>query len=190
MNRKLQALQIKAPVTGQVGNWLVEQQNHVLEGQGLLTVIDLSAYEAELLVPENYASELVAGLAVEVSLNGQLLKGALSHVAPEVQAGQVSARVRFSTQDAASLRQNQRLAGRIIFEEKTNVLRVARGDFVSSGGGRQAYLLQGDMAVKTPVELGSLSVQWVEVRAGVKEGDQLVISNLSEFKDLPRVRLN
>ena len=115
LNRKLQALQIKAPVTGQVGNWLVEQQNHVLEGQGLLTVIDLSAYEAELLVPENYASELVAGLAVEVSLNGQLLKGALSHVAPEVQAGQVSARVRFSTQDAASLRQNQRLAGRIIF---------------------------------------------------------------------------
>ncbi len=52
LNRKLAALQIKAPVTGQVGNWLVEQQNHVLEGQGLLTVIDLSQYEAELSVPE------------------------------------------------------------------------------------------------------------------------------------------
>lgn len=190
LNRKLAALQIKAPVTGQVGNWLVEQQNHVLEGQGLLTVIDLSQYEAELSVPENYAAELAAGLTVEVSLNGQMLKGALSHVAPEVKDGQVSARVRFQSQDAASLRQNQRLSGRIIFEQKTNVLKVARGDFISSGGGRQAYRLIDNIAIKTPVELGAVSVQWVEVLAGLNEGDQLVISNLSEFKDQPQVRLN
>ncbi len=190
LQRKLAALQITAPVTGQVGNWLVEQQNHVLAGQGLLTVIDLSQYEAELSVPENYAAELSSGLPVEVSLNGQLLQGTLSHVAPEVKEGQVSARVRFNSQDAASLRQNQRLSGRIIFEEKTDVLRVARGEFISSGGGRQTYRLLDNIASKTPIELGALSVQWVEIRAGLKEGDQVVISNLSEFKDQPQVRLN
>lgn len=190
LQRKFAALQIKAPVTGQVGNWLVAQQNHVLEGQGLLTVIDLSQYEAELSVPENYAAELVAGLPVEVSLNGQQLQGALSHVAPEVKEGQVSARVRFQSQDAASLRQNQRLSGRIIFEEKINVLKVARGDFISSGGGRQAYRVVDNLATKTPIELGAISVQWVEVLNGAQEGDQWVISNLSEFKDQPQVRLN
>jgi HlyD family secretion protein len=190
LNRKLAALQIKAPVTGQVGNWLVEQQNHVLEGQGLLTVIDLSQYEAELSVPENYAAELSTGLVVEVSLNGQQLQGALSHIAPDVKDGSVSARVRFQSTDAASLRQNQRLSGRIVFEQKTDVLKVARGDFISSGGGRQAYRLIDNVATKTPVELGAVSVQWVEVLAGLNEGDQLVISNLSEFKDQPQVRLN
>lgn len=190
LNRKLAALQIKAPVTGQVGNWLVQQQNHVLAGQGLLTVIDLSQYEAELSVPENYAAELSPGLPVEVSLNGELLQGTLSHVAPEVKEGQVSARVQFNSQDAASLRQNQRLSGRIIFEEKTDVLRVARGEFISSGGGRQTYRLLDSIASKTPIELGALSVQWVEIRAGLKEGDQVIISNLSEFKDQPQVRLN
>lgn len=190
LSRKLDALQIKAPVTGQVGSWLVEQQNHVLEGQGLLTVIDLSRYEAELSVPENYAAELIAGQQVDVTLNGQNLKGALSHVAPEVIEGYVRARVRFNEQDAASLRQNQRLSARIVFESRQNVLKVARGDFIASGGGRLAYQLQDDVAVKTPVELGALSVQWVEVLSGVKEGDQLVISNTSEFKDADRVRLN
>lgn len=190
LSRKLEALQIKAPVTGQVGSWLVEQQNHVLEGQGLLTVIDLSRYEAELSVPENYAGELSAGQLVDVTLNGQSLKGELSHVAPEVTDGNVRARVRFNSQDAASLRQNQRLSARIVFEERVNVLKVARGDFIASGGGRQAYQLQDDVAVKTPVQLGALSVQWVEVLSGAKEGDQLVISNTSEFKDADRVRLN
>lgn len=190
LSRKLEALQIKAPVTGQVGSWLVEQQNHVLEGQGLLTVIDLSRYEAELSVPENYAAELIAGQQVDVTLNGQSLKGELSHVAPEVIESNVRARVRFKEQDAASLRQNQRLSARIVFESRQNVLKVARGDFIASGGGRLAYQLQDDVAVKTPVELGALSVQWVEVLSGVKEGDQLVISNTSEFKDVDRVRLN
>jgi HlyD family secretion protein len=98
--------------------------------------------------------------------------------------------VRFNSQDAASLRQNQRLSGRIIFEEKTDVLKVARGEFISSGGGRQAYRLLDNIASKTAIELGAISVQWVEVRAGLKEGDQVVISNLSEFKDQPQVRLN
>jgi HlyD family secretion protein len=47
-----------------------------------------------------------------------------------------------------------------------------------------------NVATQTPIELGAISVQWVEVLTGLKEGDQLVISNVSEFKDQPQVRLN
>ena len=190
LERKLAALQIKAPVTGQVGNWLATQQTQVLTGQGLLTVIDLSQYEAELSVPENYAADLSPGLPVEVTLNGQKLSGQLSHVAAEVKDSNVSARVRFADQDAKALRQNQRVTGRIVFDERKNVLRVARGEFVASGGGRIGYRLEQDVAVRTPLELGALSVQWVEIINGAKEGDELVVSSLTEFKDAARVRLN
>lgn len=190
LERKLAALQIKAPVTGQVGNWLAPQQTQVISGQSLLTVIDLSQYEAELSVPESYAAELIPGLAVQMTLNGQTLNGALSHVAPEVKDANVTARVRFTSQDAKALRQNQRLSGRIVFDQRKDVLRVARGDFVASGGGRIGYKVEQDVAVRTPIAVGALSVQWVELLDGVKEGDELVISNLAEFKDAGRVRLN
>jgi HlyD family secretion protein len=190
LERKLAALQIKAPVTGQVGNWLATQQTQVLTGQGLLTVIDLSQYEAELSVPETYAADLSPGLPVEITLNGQKLKGELSHVAAEVKDSNVTARVRFADQDAKALRQNQRVSGRIVFDERKDVLRVARGEFVASGGGRVGYRLEQDVAVRTPLQVGALSVQWVEILSGAKEGDQLVISNLAEFKDADRVRLN
>lgn len=190
LSRKLQALDITAPVTGQLGNWLVEQQSHVLAGQMLLTVIDLSRYEAELQVPENYARDLLPGMVVEITAGNQQLRGQISYVAPEVRNNQVSARVRFADNDAQSLRQSQRLTARVILEEKQNVLKIPRGDFVASGGGKVAYQLVQGQAVKKPVELGTLSVQWVEILSGASEGEQWVISNLSEFKDQARVNLN
>lgn len=190
LETRLAALQIKAPVTGQVGNWLVAQQSRVINGSSLLTVIDLGEYEAEIFVSENYAGDLRPGLVVEVTLNGQTLMGKLLHVAAEVKDGNVTARVGFDKNDAQSLRQNQRLSARVLFEEKHNVLRVARGDFVSSGGGRSVYKLQDNMAVRVPVQLGALSVQWVELVQGVSEGDQLVVSNVQAFKNAERVRLN
>lgn len=190
LERKVSALNITAPVTGQLGNWLVEQQSHVLPGQALLTVIDLSQYEAELAVPESYARDLLPGQQVEVDLGNQQLSGAISYIAPEVRNNQVSARVRFSQADSRQLRQSQRLTARVILEHKENVLKIARGDFISSGGGRQAYQVVNNQAVRKQVELGALSVQWVEVLSGATEGEQWVISNLADFKDQNRVNLN
>lgn len=190
LERKLVSLKVTAPVTGQVGNWLLPQQSRVLSGSSLLTVIDLSQYEAEIYIPENYAAELMPGLNVEVTLNADTLMGKIAQIAPEVKEGNISARIRFADSDANSLRQNQRLTARILCEQKFNVLRVSRGDFVSSGGGRSVYKVDQDIAVRVPVELGALSVQWVEVVKGVNEGDQIIISNVQAFKDADRVRLN
>lgn len=190
LQRKVIALNITAPVTGQLGNWLVDQQSHVLPGQPLLTVIDLSQYEAELSVPESYARDLLANQQVEVQLGNQQLRGAISYIAPEVRNNQVSARVRFTKADSSQLRQSQRVTARVVLEHKADVLKIARGDFVSSGGGRQAYQVIDNQAVRKQVELGALSVQWVEILDGASEGDQWVISNLSDFNNQNRVNLN
>lgn len=190
LERKVSALNITAPVTGQLGSWLTEQQSHVLPGQPLLTVIDLSRYEAELAVPESYARDLATGQQVEIQLGNQQLSGEISTIAAEVRNNQVTARVRFAETDSSQLRQSQRLTARVILEHKTNVLKIARGDFVSSGGGRQAYQLIGEQAVRKNVELGALSVQWVEILDGANEGEQWVISNLADFKDHNRVNLH
>lgn len=190
LERKVTALNITAPVTGQLGNWLTEQQSHVLPGQPLLTVIDLSQYEAELAVPENYARDLAPGQQVEVMIGNQQLNGNISTIAAEVRNNQVSARVRFSDVDSTALRQSQRLTARVILEHKADVLKIARGDFVSSGGGRQAYQVLNNQALRKNIELGALSVQWVEILSGGTEGEQWVISNLSDFKDQNRVNLN
>ncbi|RUO35964.1 efflux transporter periplasmic adaptor subunit [Aliidiomarina shirensis] len=190
LERRVAALNITAPVTGQLGSWLTEQQSHVLPGQALLTVIDLSQYEAELSVPESHARDLQPGQQVDITLGGEQLTGSISTIAAEVRNNQVIARVRFTESDATQLRQSQRLTARVILEHKSNVLKIPRGDFVSSGGGRQAYQVLDNQAVRKNVMLGAVSVQWVEILEGAVEGEEWVISNLAEFKDHQIVNIN
>jgi HlyD family secretion protein len=189
LERQLDALQIKAPVAGIIGNWLVEQKARIAPSQPLLTVVDLTAFEAELAVPEAYADELGLGMEVELKLGNVTLLGRLSSISPEVREREVSARVRFENSDKLALRQNQRLSARVLLEHRPDVLMVKRGDFLTRGG-NSVYKLQGELALLTEIELGARSMSQVEVLAGGEEGDVWVISGSETFKQADKVQIN
>ena len=79
---------------------------------------------------------------------------------------------------------------RILMESKADVLLVERGAFVDAGGGRIGYVVHGDVAERTPIEVGATSLSAVELVSGVKEGDRLVVSDTSVFKGAQRVSLS
>ena len=98
--------------------------------------------------------------------------------------------MRFGDKKPAGLRQNQQLTTRILMDEHPNVLMVERGPFVDTGAGRVAYVVRGDVAERTPIEVGATSLNAVEIVSGVKEGDRIVISGTDEFKGAQRVAIN
>ncbi len=187
LERQVQALNIKAPVSGIIGNWLIEQKAHIAQNQPILTVVDLTAFEAELAVPESYGDELGLGMKVELSMGNVKVMGSLASISPEVRNREVSARVRFDASPELSLRQNQRLSARILLEHKPDVLMVKRGAFVTSGGGREVYKLEQDMATKTQIRLGARSMSHIEVLQGGQAGDTWVISTLEPFEQAQQV---
>ncbi len=67
---------------------------------------------------------------------------------------------------------------------------LPRGPFVESEGGRFAYVVQDGIAVRTPIRLGATSVAAVEILAGVKPGDQVVIAGTDTFANAARVSIN
>src|SRR5581483_642471 len=158
LKRQVDELKVRSPVAGQVGQLLVQQRANVAANAGLLTVVDLSALELELNVPEVFAHDLAIGMPAEITDGAQKYKGELSAVSPEVVNGEVVARVRFADPKPAGLRQSQRLTTRILIDEHPNVLTVERGPFVDSGAGRVAYVLRNGMAVRTPIEVGATSL--------------------------------
>jgi HlyD family secretion protein len=190
LQRQVDELKVRSPVAGQVGQLLVQQKANVAANAGLVTVIDLSALEVELQVPEVFAHDLAIGMPAEIAEGGQKYSGALSAVSPEVVDGQVVARVRFGDDKPAGLRQNQRLTTRILIDEHPNVLMVDRGPFVDSGAGRVAYVVRNGVAERTPIQVGATSLNAVELVSGVKEGDRIVVSGTDAFNGAPKVVLN
>jgi len=187
LERQVGALSIEAPVGGIIGNWLTDQKARVAQSQPILTVVDLSAFEAELAVPESYADELGLGMDVELSFGSVTLMGQLSSISPEVRNREVTARVRFEQDERLQLRQNQRLSARVLLENRPNVLMVKRGAFVSTGGGREVYVMSGDIAEQTSIQLGARSMSHIEVLQGGKAGDVWVISSIQPFKKAEQV---
>lgn len=189
LHRQVTELSVRSPVEGQVGQVQVVDRANVAKDSPLFTVIDLSALEVEIKVSESLARDLEPGMAAELEGNGQRWPGLVSGVSPEVVNGDVTARVRFSGDKPAGLRQSQRLAVRIFIERRNNVLMVDRGAFVDEGGGNFAYIVRGGIAERRPIRLGAESVSKVEILEGAAAGDQLVISGTEGFHNAGRVIL-
>lgn len=187
LDRRVDELAVRSPVDGVVGSLAVQQRAAVAANQPLMTVVDLSAFEIELDVPESYADDLALDMAAEITYGGSTYPGRLTAISPEVQDGQVTGRVRFAGAQPADLRQNQRVSVRIVLEEKDDVLMVDRGAFYESGGGRVAYVVEDGIARRTPIRTGATSISKVEVTGGLAAGQQVVISSITPFADAETV---
>lgn len=180
LQRQLEELEINAPFDGIIGNVAVQEQQAVTRNTPLLMAVDMSAFEVEAQIPENYADEMGIGLTVQVNIDGENSQAILAAISPEVINGQVTGRIRFA-QTPSGLRQNQRISARIFIESKSNVLKVRRGAFMESGGGRIAWVVSENQASRRQIQTGALSTGEVEILSGLSEGEQIIISSTGDF---------
>lgn len=178
LQRRVQELTIRSPVAGMVGNVQVVNRQAVAANQALITVVDLSAFEVEAVVPEGFADDIAPLMDAEITLGGSAYPGVVTAISPEVINGGVSARIRFTDVLPENLRQSQRLTAKIFLENKPNTLIVNRGPFFDGFRGH-VYKLQNNTALRVPVVLGGSSLKHIEIMDGLQEGDSIIISSLT-----------
>ncbi len=188
LSRRVAALTVRSPVKGMVGGLLVNQKATVAENTALLSVVDLSALEVDFRVAESYANDLALNMAADINYAGKHYAGVVTSLSPEVQQSEVAGRLRFADKLPAGMRQNQRVSVRIVLDSRDSVLRVERGAFIDSGS--TAYVVEGDLARRRPIEVGAMSVGEVEILSGLDATDQIIVSSTSDFGDAPEVRLS
>ena len=182
MQRLVAGLAVTAPFDGMVATVNVQDRDAVAENQALLTVVNLSAFEVEFDLPENYARDMSMGTRAEILYEGKTYPGKVTAVSPEIRDSQVRGTVVFDGETPPGLRQSQRVSVRMVLERKTSVVKTARGPFLESGGGRQAYVVDNGVAVKREIEVGAVSVAEVEITKGVSPGERIVVSDTSVFE--------
>jgi HlyD family secretion protein len=190
LERQVAALSVRSPIDGQVGQVFVAERASVAADAQLLTVVDLSALEVQMQVPESFARDLAIGMPGEIGGNGRTWKAAVSSISPEVVQGLVAARLRFVGETPQQLRQNQRLTVRVLMDRRDGVLMVRRGPFVEESGGAWAYRVIDGVAEKVAVRLGASSTSHVEVLSGLNEGDRVVVSGADAFAGATRVAIS
>ncbi len=189
--RQVDALTLRAPFDGQVGQVQVPQGTSVATNGPVLSVVDLSRFEIEIKVPESFARDLGIGMPAQISANNAQYAGEIAAISPEVVNGEVTARVRFAQgKQPPALRQNQRLSVRIVMDTRRDVLMVERGPFLEQDGGNAAWLVDGSSAVRRPIRTGASSLSSVEIVSGLQAGDRIVVSGTDQFDNAERVRIS
>jgi HlyD family secretion protein len=189
LERQVDALIIRSPVEGQVGQLLVAQSANVPANAPVLRVVDLTAFELEIKVPDSFARDLAIGMPAQIGGGALDSPARVRSIAPEVVGGEVESRLEFVGKSPEGLRQNQRLTARILIDEKTDVLLVERGPSLESGGGHRAYFVSDGVAERRPLVTGGASVSAIEILSGAAPGDRLVISGADAFGDTERIRI-
>lgn len=189
LERRISELELRAPVAGIVGTLAIDRRTVVPQNAEIATIVDLSALEIELSVSDSYADDLAIGAEVSVKFGGNEYPATLVSVSPEVENSTVKGRVRFSGEQPAGLRQNQRVSARILLESKQDALLVDRGPFYDSGGGRIIYRVNGDVAQRVDIATGSTSTSKIEILQGLEPGDVVIVSEVDRFRGAERVML-
>jgi len=190
LQRQVDELKMRSPVDGQVGQLIVQQRANVAAGAAILTVVDLTALEVEVQVPEVFAHDLAIGMPAEIQDASGKYGAEIRAVSPEVIDGQVTGRIRFGDAKPAGLRQNQRLTTRILMDSRPDVLMVERGPFLDAGAGRVAYRVRDDVAERVSIQVGATSLNAVEIVSGLAQGDRIVISGTDQFNGAQRIALS
>jgi HlyD family secretion protein len=181
LERQVAGLAIDAPFDGSVASVAVQDRDSVPANAPILTVVNLSQFEVDITLPENYAADVAAGTAAQILYEGKEYPGKVTAMSPEIRDSQAHGTVVFDGAPPAGLRQSQRVSVRMLFETRKNVLKVPRGPFLESGAGRQIYVLENGIATRREIAVGAVSVSEVEIVRGVLEGERVILSDTTEF---------
>jgi HlyD family secretion protein len=170
----------------------IQVGQQVRPGENLARVADPLKLKAELRIPDTQTRDLEIGQKASVDTRNGVIQGRVSRIDPASTNGSVIVDVALEGELPKGARPDLTVDGRVELERLDNILYVGRP--VHGGENANIMLFKVEPgtneAVRTPVRLGKTSVNTVEVLDGLKEGDVVILSDMSAYDTANRVRLN
>jgi HlyD family secretion protein len=189
---QVDSLRVRAGVSGVLQQVQVEVGQQVAPGTNLARVADPSRLKAEVRIAETQAKDVQIGQVASIDTRNGIIPGRVVRIDPAVQNGTVTVDVTLEGELPKGARPDLSVDGTIELERLDDVLYVGRPAF---GQERSAVglfkLVDGSQdAVRIQVRLGRSSVNTIEILDGLRVGDQVILSDMSQWDAVDRVRLN
>ncbi len=185
-------LWLTAGVAGVLQEVPLEEGASVTPGTNLARVGDPSRLKAALRIPETQARDIQEGQPASIDTRNGIIPGHVIRIDPAVTAGTVTVDVALDGELPRGARPDLTVDGTIELERLEDVIYVGRPVFGQEESIVSLFKLlpETDEAVRTRVSLGRSSVNTIEVIEGLQPGDQVVLSDMSQWDAFDRVRLN
>ena len=177
---------ITAPISGVVASRSIKSGNFVQINSPIIRIVDASRLEATLNVPEREIAKLKPGQAVGLAVDalpGKQFTGTVARVAPVVDNGTGTFRVVASFPGDGELQPGMFSRLNINYDQRADALVVPRTALLEDGGEPAVYVVRDGKAQRTVLKLGYNDAGWVEVRDGLKPGDQVVIAGKAALRE-------
>lgn len=190
MAQKLRQADIVADRAG-VLTWVNENiGSAVNEGEMLAKVADLGSFRVEGSCSDSYADQLRTGLPVIVRVNDTDLRGFITQIKPSIQNNAIRFAIALDDSRHTSLRPNQKVDVFVVTNRSGQAVRVANGP-AFRGQRKQSVFVLGDdgVARRREIEIGLTNFDWVEVKSGLKPGERVILSDMSQYEHLDQITI-
>jgi HlyD family secretion protein len=185
-------LRVLAGTNGVLQQMEVEVGQQVQPGTNLARVVEPQNLKAELRIAETQAKDITLGQQASIDTRNGIIPGHVVRIDPASQNSTVTIDVALDAPLPQGARPDLSVDGTIELERLDNILYVGRPAFGQSQSSVGMFKLEpgGQFATRVQVKLGRSSVNTIEVLEGLQEGEQVILSDTSQWDAFNRIRLN
>lgn len=189
--RTLEDAQIRSPrkaILTYINNQIGAQ---VSQGSQIAVISDLSHFKVDAEIADTYGDRVAAGGKAIVKIGNEKLEGTVSSVTPLSKNGVISFSVQLKDDSNSRLRSGLKTDVYVMNAVKEDVVRIANASYYVGRGEYELFVSNSDNEiVKRKVQLGDSNFEYVEVLSGLKPGDRVVVSDMGEYKNKNKLKLN
>ena len=190
MKRTLDDAQIRSPRKATLTFVETQVGTQISQGKQLAIISDLSHFKVEGEIADTYGDRVAAGGKAIVKAGSEKLEGTISSVTPLSKNGVISFTVQLIDDNHKRLRSGLKTDVYVMNAVKEDVMRIANASYYVGRGDYELFVLDGDNEiVKRKVQLGDSNFEHVEVISGLQPGDQVVVSDMSSYKNKNKLKV-
>lgn len=163
--------------------------SQVSVGTQIAILSDLTNYKIEAEIADSYANKLNAGAKAIVKTGQTELSGIVVNIVPSVKNGTISFSVVLDKGQSHKLRSGLSVDVFVEYGIKDNVLRISNGSYYSTPAEYNLWVIKDGEAVKRKVILGESNYDYVEVKEGLQEGEEVILNSMDSFKNKEKIKI-
>lgn len=183
LQRKLNLANVVATRSGVVTYVNKNIGANIKEGETLARIADLSSFKVSGSLSDSYIDQLHNGMPVIIRFNDTQLRGSVSNVYPSVQNGIITFDIQLDERNNKQLRPNMKVDVYLVTSVHNKVMRVANGPAFKGASPLDIFVVSNGKAEKRTVHTGLSNFDFIELKDGVKPGDIVITSDMTEFKN-------